>query len=142
MHEPPTSMTRLRFRPSAVSPGAALLTAALLLAACSTDEGPRSGPGTMTATLSGPNGPEGAAVVTLLGDGVGAVTAVGGTEVHSRSGDGGVRIVLINEVGGDLLFRVAVADTTQPPSTVVVEVAGPDDELRSSVDGYTVEFAR
>lgn len=119
----------------------ALLTAALFLAACS-NEGPVSGPGTMTATLDSPNGPEGAAVVTLLGDGIGEVTSAGGTEVHSRAGDGSVRVVLIDLDGGDLAFRVAVADTTQPPSTVVVQVAGPDDELRSGVEGYSVVFGR
>lgn len=134
---PARSMISLRTRA-----WSALLTAALVLAACSTDEGPQSGPGTMTATLSSPNGAEGAAVVTLLGDDIGAISAVGGTEVHSRAGDSSVRIVLINEAGGELAFQVAVADTTQPPSTVVVEVAGPDDELRPTVDGYTVEFAR
>lgn len=136
-HPPPRSMIRPRLPALG-----ALLTAVLVLAACSTDEGPRSGPGTITATLSSPNGAEGAAVVTLLGDDIGAITGVGGTEVHSRAGDSNVRIVLISEAGGELAFQVAVADTTQPPSTVVVEVAGPDDELRPTVDGYTVEFAR
>lgn len=96
----------------------------------------------MTATLSSPSGSEGAAVLTLLGDDIGAISAVGGTEVHSRAGNGSVRVVLISEAGGELAFRVAVADTTQPPSAVVVEVAGPDDELRPTIDGYSVEFGR
>ena len=114
---------------------------ALLLAACS-DEGPVSGPGTLTATLTGPNGAEGAAVLSLLGDGLGAVSAVGATEVYVRSGDSNLRIVLINQEGGALSFQVAVADTTQPPSAVIHEVAGPDDELRPTVSGYALEFAR
>lgn len=120
---------------------AALAAVALLLAACS-DEGPVSGPGTMTATLVGPNGPEGAAIVSLLGDGIGAVSGVGNTAVHARAGDSSLRLILIDQAGGTLAFTVAVADTTQPPAVVVHEVAGPDDELRGSVDGYSVEFAR
>ena len=113
--------------------------AALLLAGCS-DEGPVSGPGTMTATLSGPNGAEGAAVVALLGDGIGEVTALGTTEVHSRTDGDRVQVVLVDQAGGELAFRVAVADTTDPPSWVVEEVAGPDDELRLRVEGYALSF--
>lgn len=118
-----------------------LLLGALLFAACS-DEGPVSGPGTMTATLTGPNAQEGAAVLALLGDGIGEVRPVGGTEVFSRATSSRVQVVLVNEAGGALSFRVAVPDTTQPPAWVIQEVAGPDDELRTGLDAYTVDFAR
>ena len=118
-----------------------LLLTVVWLSACA-DEGPVSGPGTMTATLMSPNGPEGAALVILVGDGIGDVTAIGDTEVHARVGSTSTQIVLINQVGGVLSFQVAVADTTQPPQAVVQEVAGPDDELRSVVTEYSVEFGR
>lgn len=126
----------LRWRPFA-----AVAAFVLFLAACS-DEGPVSGPGTMTATLVGPNGPEGAAVISLLGDGIGAVSGVGNTAVHARSGESTLRLILVDQVGGTLAFQVAVPDTTQPPAVVIHEVAGPDDALRPSVDGYSVEFVR
>ena len=112
-----------------------------LLAACA-DEGPVSGPGTMTATLSSPNGPEGAALVILLGEVVGEITRVGETEVYSYSANSTTQVVLINQVGGDLSFQVAVADTTDPPGHVVQEVAGPDDELRTPTSEYELEFVR
>lgn len=112
-----------------------------LLAACA-DEGPVSGPGTMTATLLSPNGPEGAALVILLGDGVGAITPVGDTEVYSYSSNGSTRVVLINQMGGDLSFQVAVADTTQLPGAVVQEVAGPDDQRRTAISEYELELVR
>lgn len=112
-----------------------------LLAAC-TDAGPVSGPGKMTATLLSPNGAEGAALVVLLGDDVGAVGAVGDTEVYSHAGATSTQVVLINQAGGDLAFQVAVADTTQPPAFVVQEVAGPDDELRAELTEYALEFVR
>lgn len=115
--------------------------ALVALAACS-DEAPVSGPGTMTATVVGPNGAEGAAVLTLLGDGIGAISAVGGSEVHVREGDSMVRVVLIDPAGGDLAFQVAVPDTTAPPASVILQVAGPDDALRPSVDDYSLEFVR
>ena len=112
-----------------------------LLVACS-DEGPVSGPGTMTATVVGPNGDEGAALVILVGDNVGALTAVGGTELHHRVGSTETQVVLINPAGGVLAFQLAVADTTQPPQAVIQEVAGPDDELRSSLVEYSLVFSR
>lgn len=113
---------------------------AVLAAACS-GEGPVYRPATMTATLVGPNDAEGAALVVLVGDGVGEVSAVAPTELFVGMGDGSVRLVLVNREGGDLSFRVAVADVTQPPSAVVQQVAGPDDELRA-VGDYQVVFAR
>ena len=52
------------------------------------------------------------------------------------------RVVLINRAGGDLAFRVAVADTTQPPSFFIQQVAGPDDELRAELTDYDLAFVR
>jgi hypothetical protein len=117
------------------------LAAALVLVAACTDEGPVSGPGDVTATLIGPNGPEGAALVVLLGEGIGSVEPMGGTEAHSASADGAVQVLLIDQAGGDLSFRVALADTTRLPQAIVRQVAGPDDELRA-LEGYRVSFGR
>lgn len=121
--------------------GALLLAVGMALSACS-DEAPVSGPGTMTATLTGPNGPEGAAVVVLLASGLDGFTAVGDVELHSEVDVTGARVVLIHPTGGELAFRLAVPDTTQPPAWVVEQVAGPDDALRSDVSAYALEFAR
>ena len=112
-----------------------------LLAACA-DEGPVSGPGTLSATLVSPNGAEGAALVVLLGDGVGAVSQNGAARVFSYAGNSVTNIVLVNDEGGDLSFSVAVADTLQKPPYVIVEVAGPDDELRPTTTEYSLELRR
>lgn len=120
---------------------AALLVLLATALACG-DQGPVSGPGTMTATLTGPNGPEGAALVRLFGDGIGAITAVGSTDVHAQAAGSTVRIVLINQSGGQLAFRVAVPDTTAPPTFEIAEVAGPDDQLRAGLGSYSLEFSR
>lgn len=117
-----------------------LALSALVTTAC-TDEGPDSGPGEMTATLVGPNGAEGAALVVLLGEGVGEISPVGSTEVFVGTADGSVQVVLIDQAGGDLAFRVALADTTRRPEAIVQQVAGPDDELRV-LEGYSVELRR
>ena len=117
------------------------LFALVALSACS-DEGPVSGPGTLTATLLSPNGSEGAALVVLVGEGVGGVTPVGSTEVFAQVEGAATNIVLINQAGGELSFRVALADTLMPPEAVVQEVAGPDDELRSALLDYALVFSR
>lgn len=118
-----------------------VLVACCVIAAC-VDESPVSAPGTLTVSLRGPHPAEGAAVLSLLGEGIGAVTALGDTEVHSRAaGEGGVRIVLLHPTGGALAFEVAVADTTTPPAWVVEEVAGPDDRLRSPMEEYVLDFS-
>jgi hypothetical protein len=118
-----------------------LLLALVAFAGCA-DEGPVAGPATMTATLRSPNGAEGAAVVLLVGDGVGTITPVGGTEVYSHTGGSTTQVVLINQAGGELSFQVAVADATQPPEAVVQQVAGPDDALRPTLVGYALEIVR
>lgn len=110
------------------------------LGACD-DPGPVPGPGTLTAVVVSPNGPEGAAVVSFPSEGVGEIGAVSG-EVFSRVENGSVTVVVINEPGGDLAFSVALADTTQKPLGLVEEVAAPDDKLRSTLAGYALEFRR
>ena len=117
------------------------LAALVFLAACG-DDPPTPGPGTLTATLVGPNGDEGAAVVALFGDGIQSVSSVGATEAFPRLEPGEARVVLINQSGGLLEFQVALADTLQKPDFVVVEVAAPDDELRTNPAAYTVELSR
>lgn len=119
---------------------APILAAAVLVAACS-DEGPPAGPGTLTATLRSPNGAEGAALVSFFGPGIGDVTGSPGVVHWERRADT-VRVVLLDDGSGQLAFTVEVSDTTRAPSGVVLEVAGPDDGLRTSLRGYALEFAR
>ena len=115
--------------------------AVAVLTAC-TDAGPVSGPGTVDAVLISPNGAEGAALVVLSGDGLGAVVGLGGTEVYRSDEVGATRVVLVNRVGGDLAFQLEVADTTRLPSTFIEQVAGPDDELRVDLTTYRLELLR
>lgn len=123
------------------TPRIAALLALSVFAACGEDP-PVPGPGALTATLVSPNGDEGAAVVALFGDGIESISAVAPTEAFPRLDDTGARVVLINQGGGLLEFRVALADTLQKPDVVIIEVAAPDDELRLDTNAYTVEFTR
>jgi len=119
----------------------AILFVASILAGC-TDVGPRRGPGTLQATLDSPNGPEGAAVLVLVGEGVLGVSPLGESDVHSITVGEATRVVVINQAGGTLSFEVTMADLARPLVALVHEVAGPDDELRSDLSAYRVELQR
>ena len=125
-----------RTRPRVVS-AALCLTAALALVACG-DQGPASAPGILTVTVVSPNGTEGAALVTLLGAGMGAVGPSEGRVFSEAHGDT-VHVVVVNLAGGALRFTVQVADTTKPPTGILVEVSGPDDRIRG-LAGYRLEL--
>jgi len=99
-----------------------------------------SGPGTLTAALVSPNGAEGSALVVLYGQGLGAVRAIEGS-VFSREDGDTLRVVVVNPDGGSLRFTVAVDDITRTPTAAVLEVADPEDRLRT-LAGYTVEITR
>ncbi|NJD19001.1 MAG: hypothetical protein FIA95_06930 [Gemmatimonadetes bacterium] len=114
------------------------LAAAPIVAACG-DQGPVSGPGTLTAEVVSPNGAEGAALVTLVGEGLGAVGPLDAGRVFAEARGDTVRVVVVNLAGGTLRFTVHVPDTTRPPMATLVEVSGPDDRLRS-LAAYRLEL--
>lgn len=105
-------------------------------------EAPVAAPGTLTASLVGPAAEEGAAVVVLVGEAIDSVMSIGSADVFASVGTEGTQVVVIHPTGGLLEFAVAVSDTTQPISAVVQEVAGPNDELRSELAAYSVDFRR
>ena len=120
--------------------GWAVLACLLPLAVACGDEGPASGPGTLTVQVVSPNGAEGAALVRLIGPGLGQVAPDAGRVFSDIHGDT-LNVVVVNEAGGDLRFGLAVADTTRPPQGVLVDVSGPDDAVRP-LAGYAVEVRR
>lgn len=116
----------------------ALGVAAACAAACG-DAGPASAPGILTATVVSPNGAEGAALITLVGAGIGAIAPGDAVRVFSEARGDTVRVVVVNLAGGALRFTVHVADTTKPPSGTLVEVSGPGDAIRG-LAGYGLEL--
>jgi hypothetical protein len=114
----------------------------VVAAGACTDAGPIGGPGAFDAVLVSPHGAEGAALIELSGEGLGDAVGLGDTEVFRSDGFGSARVVVVNHAGGDLAFRIEVADTTRPPTVVVEQVAGPDDELRADLSAYRLELLR
>lgn len=105
------------------------------------DVGPVSGPGSFIATLESPNGVEGASLIHLIGGGVSSVQPLSGELFTSTSGDT-TKVLVVLSTPGDVAFRVQVADTTQPPIVVLLQVADGDNRVRSSLQGYSVRLSQ
>lgn len=120
-----------------------LLPAALALAGCDPGgTGPSLEGGTFHAVLESPNGPEGAALLQLEGTGITSVTAMGGVLAGPDLASAQKRMVVIREPAGTLEFRVVVAPGNETPTVQVLQVAGGDDVLRGSLNGYRVTLTR
>jgi hypothetical protein len=115
----------------------ALITVATL-GTLTCDDPPVPGSGVLTITLISPNGPEGAAHLTIFGGGLGEVNGLGSQTFSHTVGDN-LNVVVVRDQPGELRFTVAVADTTIRPTVAIVEVAGGDDRLRTDLQGYRVE---
>jgi hypothetical protein len=126
---------------SAFARGAALL---LVLTLASCNDGPTSGdvpqPGEMTATLISPNGAEGSALLEVGSGTVLDVTPVGSYVRAYRVAANPVRIVVLRLEPGDITFRLTTDDVNRPPELRVVDIGGPDDQLRPSLSGYSVSL--
>lgn len=104
------------------------LLGATLAAAC--DSGPK-GPGTLPATVSGPEG-LGAVVLEVTGDGIEGFDGAGDTQAYSSAlgtqpgQPGRHRVVLVSSSGGSLQFGIRVTDRgAVVPSATVISVATP-----------------
>lgn len=117
----------------------AVCVVALALASGCADE-PIPGPGVLTVTVESPNGVEGAALLKLVGSDILKITATVGRAFAEYHGDT-VMVVVVDEAGGKLHFGVEVADTTRKPVATLLDVSGPDDQLRS-LRGYSVDIRR
>ena len=99
-----------------------VLAALTLLAAC--DSGP-SGPGTLSATVSGPT-PLGAVLLEVTGIGVTGFVGQGDTRVYGAAVGGKHRVVAVTGSGGTLRIGIKVDDLgAEPPVVVVLTSAGP-----------------
>ncbi len=117
--------------------------AVLALAACDgggTEPPPPPG-GDYNAVLQGPTSAESAALLELTGTGIEDVSSLTSV-VYSSPVSGGRRVVLVRGTPGALEFRVRMAPGNEPPAARVVELAGGDDQLRTSLTGYQVAFTR
>ena len=111
---------------------------AITLAAC-TDSIP--GPGTITVTLKSPFATEGAALISVFGDGITGVTEVSGRVFGEHDADSFI-VVVIAEPSAELSFGLQVVDRLAVFEAHVLQVAAPHDGLRNILAEYEVEFRR
>jgi hypothetical protein len=128
-------------------------TVVLALGACDDEvTPPQAIPGSVIVTLQSPNDSEGAFVlrttdrgtvdvelvdVTLLGQDPPDVRAADGGAFHFRAG-GVSRIVAYRDQAGEISLELTVEDVNRPPQWQIVEVAGGDNTLRTSLSGYEI----
>lgn len=99
-----------------------------------------SGPGELHAIVVSQNALEGASVLELSGPtGLGAILSDDGEVFYERDGTT-TRVVVILDDPGQITFYMRVEDVSELPSLTVVQVADGNNELRSSIAGYDVEW--
>jgi hypothetical protein len=133
-------------RPSLpLKPGFLILILISTLLACQDlgPSGPR-GPGSIHVDLVSPNGAEGSAVFEVTGGtGLGVVTVYGGEVYYNYNyGTGITRVVVVMDNPGEIQFKIRTSDVGDLPTATVLQVAGPDDVLRSSLSGYDAEVVQ
>lgn len=116
-----------------------LILGGLSVAGC--DDSPPSGAGTLTVTLRSPNAADGGARIRLVGPGMVSASALEG-EIYTRVRGDTLGVLVLRPDAGLLRFALQVSDTTRKPRGAVLQVVGPDDELRPALQGYEVEVTR
>ncbi len=99
---------------------------------------PRTNLVTRTAQLVSPHGAEGAFLVEISGV-VGEVEAIEG-ELFQVAKEDDSRVFVFLDSPGTLRFQVTLPAGNDSPTYTILEVAGPDDELRSDLGSYRLEF--
>ena len=117
----------------------ALLLGSLALGGCDAD--PPRASGTLVVTVQSPNDAEGGARLVLVGSGMISATALDG-EVHTRVRGDTMGVVVLRPDPGLLRFALQVEDTTRKPRGALVQVVGPDNQVRPALLGYEVEVVR
>ena len=98
-----------------------------------------AGPGAIFVDLRSPNGDEGAAVFEIESpEGLGEITSLGGWLYQEDLGEK-IRVAAILTTPGDIQFQVRADNVRDLPVIKVIQVAGPDNQLRS-LEGYRVDL--
>jgi hypothetical protein len=120
-----------------------ILTLAALSVVAACDSGP-SGPGTLSATVSGPAS-LGAVLLEVTGAGVQGFVGQGGTRVYGAqvsAVDGTHRVLALTADGGPLRVGIEVLDLGAEPPIVMVLKAASTENLMLLNAGVTVVVAK
>ena len=115
-----------------------VMVASLSVLACSD---PQALPGELDAILLSPNGREGAASFEIDAV-IDQIEALSSMKVYSEIVDNRTRVIVVARAGSDLRFRFFTPDVHRPPAVRILDVAGPTNALRPTLDEYFVDFVR
>jgi hypothetical protein len=111
-----------------------------LLTGCDDEVQPIAEPGTIEVVVASPAGAEGAALIEV-GAAVSGATSPGG-QAFVRPVGASTRVAIVRTAGGELRVLFDVPDVHRPPEMRLLQVAGPDDQLRADLSGYRLEVSR
>ena len=95
----------------------------------------------MTVTLEGPFVSEGAALISIFGDGITGVTQIDSRVFGEHDADSFI-VVVVAEPAAQLSFGLTVLDTLASFEAHVLQVAAPHDVLRNVLAEYEVDIRR
>jgi hypothetical protein len=95
----------------------------------------------MTVTLEGPFVSEGAALISVFGDGITGVIQIDSRVFSERHADSFI-VVVVAEPAAQLSFGLTVLDTLALFEAHVLQVAAPHDVLRNVLTEYVVDIRR
>jgi hypothetical protein len=95
----------------------------------------------MTVTLKGPWVTEGAALISIFGNGITGVTQINSRVFGQHDADSFI-VVVVAEPSAELTFGLQVFDTLAAFEAHVLQVAAPHDVLRPVLADYEVEIRR
>lgn len=119
-----------------------LLILAFLTAAC--DTGP-DGPGDLSGSIRAPQSSLGGVVFEMVGQGIEDFSGEEGTKVYWARQDDPIvyRVIVIGETGGDLQFRVSVADRgNRLPRALVVSAVDLENRPVPVTSDFEVKLRR
>ena len=114
----------------------------LLVTGCDSDP---SGPGELTGEVLTSGAELGGAVLQVVGVGIQGFQGVGGSRVYwaPMTTEDSYRVIVIQEIPGDLRFQVSVEDVgDRSPSAVVLNLVNGENINLSVTNDYRVRFSR
>ena len=116
----------------------AVALAAVSLAACADGSTEPSPPGMIDVVLTSPNGPEGGLLVEIDGPIRTVETDTG--HLFRNDAEGRTQVLIVLDSPGDITFSIGVPNGAALPEYRIIEVSGPDDQLRTDLSAYRLSL--
>ena len=116
------------------------VTAILLATGCEDSPAGPTGPGVLHITLESPNSDDAAVVLELSGGSTYREYRMDLGDIFAEQDGDLTRIVAIKDDPGTIVFRMRAHDLSTLPTATVIQVADGNNDVRTSLSGYSVNF--